>query len=115
MPTADRLAVNAQSPSHFPLMEASVKKSGGFKPSPFELCKVTFDAFWITHALNYHKPLNVSLYYTNVNKWEVIRLPDCKSGVVKQSWKRRLERYQHFPPFRTRSSISRAPRCLREG
>ena len=50
MPTADRLAVNAQSPSHFPLMEASVKKPGGFKPSPFELCKVTFDAFWITHA-----------------------------------------------------------------
>src|SRR5206468_12814917 len=26
-----------------------------------------------------------------------------------------LERYQHFPPFRIRSSISRAPRCLREG
>ena len=46
---------------------------------------------------------------------EVIRLPDCKSGVAKQIRKRRLERYQHFPPFRTRSSISRAPRCLREG
>jgi hypothetical protein len=23
------------------------------------------------------------------NFWEVIHLPDCKSGVVKQSWKRR--------------------------
>src|SRR6266511_2526220 len=26
-----------------------------------------------------------------------------------------LERYQHFPPFWTRSSISGATRCLREG
>lgn len=50
MPTADRLAVNAQSPSDLPLMEALVKKSGGFKPSPFQLFKIAFDAFWITHA-----------------------------------------------------------------
>jgi len=50
MPTADRLAVNAQSPSDFPLMEASVKKPGGFKPSPLELFKITFDTFWVTHA-----------------------------------------------------------------
>src|SRR5208283_5412417 len=31
MPTADRLAVNPQLPSHFPLMETSVKQLGGFK------------------------------------------------------------------------------------
>jgi hypothetical protein len=31
-------------------MEASVKKSGGFKPPPFQLFKIAFDAFWITHA-----------------------------------------------------------------
>jgi hypothetical protein len=50
MPTADRLAVNAQLPGDFPLMEAPVKKFGGSKPPPFQLCKITFDAFWITHA-----------------------------------------------------------------
>lgn len=50
MPTAGRLAVNPQSPSDFPLMEALVKKTGGFKPSPFELFKITFNAFWIAHA-----------------------------------------------------------------
>jgi hypothetical protein len=31
--------------------------------------------------------------------WEVIRLPACKSGVVKPAGSRRPERYQHFPPF----------------
>jgi hypothetical protein len=31
-------------------MEAPVKKFGGSKPSPFELFKITFDAFGITHA-----------------------------------------------------------------
>ena len=30
---------------------------------------------------------------------EVIRLPVCKTGVCKQSRKRRLERYLHFPAF----------------
>jgi len=50
MPTADRLAVNPQTSSHFPLREALVKKPGGFKPSPFELFKITFNTFWITHA-----------------------------------------------------------------
>ena len=29
----------------------------------------------------------------------MIRLPDCKSDVVKQIERRRLERYQHFPPI----------------
>ena len=46
---------------------------------------------------------------------EVIRPPDCKSGVTKQGRKRRLARYQHFPPFWIRSSIRGATRCLREG
>jgi len=50
MPPADRLAVDTQSPSDFPLMKATVKKSGGFKPSPFQLLEIAFDAFWITHA-----------------------------------------------------------------
>ena len=50
MPTTDRLAVNTQAPSDLPLMEASIKKPGGFQPSPFELFKITFDTFWITHA-----------------------------------------------------------------
>jgi len=45
MPSADRLAVNPQSPGHFPLMEALVKKPGGFKPSPFQLFKITLNAF----------------------------------------------------------------------
>ena len=50
-----------------------------------------------------------------INIWEMIRLPDCKSGVTKQGRKRRLARYQHFPPFWIRSSIRGATRCLREG
>ena len=50
MPAADRLAVDAQSPGDFPLTEALVKKPGGFEPSPFQLFKITFNAFWITHA-----------------------------------------------------------------
>jgi hypothetical protein len=50
VPTADRLAVNSQSSSDFPLMEALIKKPGGSKPSPFELFKITFDAFRVTHA-----------------------------------------------------------------
>jgi hypothetical protein len=29
---------------------ASVKKPGGFEPPPFQLIKIAFDAFWITHA-----------------------------------------------------------------
>ena len=45
MPTADRLAMNAQSPSDLPLMEAAVKKLGGFEPSPLQLFKITFDTF----------------------------------------------------------------------
>ena len=31
---------------------------------------------------------------------EVFRPPDCKSGVTKQGRKRRLARYQHFPPLK---------------
>ena len=50
MPAADRLAVNAQSPGHFSLMDTSVKKSGGFEPSLFQFIKIALDAFWITHA-----------------------------------------------------------------
>lgn len=50
MPPAYRLAVNAQLPSDFPLMETPVKKPRGFKPSPFQLFKITLDAFWISHA-----------------------------------------------------------------
>jgi hypothetical protein len=46
---------------------------------------------------------------------EVIRLPDCKSGVIKQAESDELERYQHFPPFWIRSSIRGATRCLRKG
>jgi len=30
---------------------------------------------------------------------EVIQRAVCKPAVLKQRWKRRLERYQHFPPF----------------
>src|ERR1700744_2296251 len=37
MPTADRLAVDAQSAGDFPLTEAVVKELGGFKPSPLQL------------------------------------------------------------------------------
>ena len=51
---------------------------------------------------------------TNINR-EMIQLADCKSAVIKHCWKRQLERYQHFPPFRIRSSIRGAARCLREG
>ena len=61
-----------------------------------------------------------------INFREVIRLPDCKLGVAKQGRKRRTGALPALPtslrselrlgkPFRTRSSISRAPRCLREG
>jgi hypothetical protein len=50
MPTADRLAVNAQPSSNLPLMEASIKKPGSFEPSSFELIKITFDTFGIAHA-----------------------------------------------------------------
>ena len=50
MPAADRLAVNAQSPSDLSLMESSIKKPGGFEPSLFQFIKIALDAFWITHA-----------------------------------------------------------------
>jgi hypothetical protein len=40
---------------------------------------------------------------------EVIRLPVCKAAVANKCRKRRLAHYQHFPPFRTRSSISIVP------
>lgn len=69
------------------------------------------------HREKPHKLLQVGVTPTpaTIDIREVIRLPDCKSGVVKQIRKRRLEHYQHFPPFRTRSSIRGATRCLREG
>lgn len=50
MPAADRLAVNAQSPGHFPLMDASIEKPGGLQSPAFQSVKVTLDAFWIAHA-----------------------------------------------------------------
>jgi len=50
------------------------------------------------------------------NLREVIRPPGCNPGVSKSRRKRRLERYQHFPPFHGPvAQASRAPRCLREG
>jgi hypothetical protein len=50
VPAADRLAVNAQSPGDLSLMDAPIKKPGGFEPSPFQFIKIAFDAFWISHA-----------------------------------------------------------------
>jgi hypothetical protein len=68
------------------------------------------------HREKPHKLLQVGVTPTPATNFrEVIRLPDCKSGVVNEAGSDKLERYQRFPPFRTRSSISRAPRCLREG
>src|SRR5438105_13045463 len=50
MPAANRLAVNAQSPGYFSLMDASIKKPSGFEPSLFQFIKIALDAFWIAHA-----------------------------------------------------------------
>jgi hypothetical protein len=49
MPPTDRLPVNAQSSGHLALTEPSIEQSGRLEPSPFELFKITFDAFWISH------------------------------------------------------------------
>ena len=50
MPPADRLPVNAQLAGNLGLAEALVKESGGFEPPLFQLIKIAFDAFRITHA-----------------------------------------------------------------
>jgi hypothetical protein len=50
MPAADRLAMNTQSPGDLALMDASIKKPGGFESSAFQFIKIAFDAFGITHA-----------------------------------------------------------------
>jgi len=50
MPTADRLAMDAQAPCHLALAQPSVEKPGGFEPPSFQLYKITLDAFWISHA-----------------------------------------------------------------
>ena len=50
IPPTDRLAVNAQSSRDLALMDASIKKSGGFEPPPFQFIKIAFDTFWISHA-----------------------------------------------------------------
>ncbi len=73
------------------------------------------------HREKPHKLLQVGVIPTPATTacagppWEMIQLADCKSAVIKHCWKRQLERYQHFPPFRIRSSIRGAARCLREG
>jgi hypothetical protein len=45
----------------------------------------------------------------------VIRLPVCKTGVFKQAGSDDWSVTSTSHHFRTRSSISGAPRCLREG
>jgi len=50
VPAADRLAMHIQAPGHLALMDASIKKPGGFESSPFQFIKIALDAFWITHA-----------------------------------------------------------------
>jgi hypothetical protein len=50
MPAADRLAVNAQSPGHLPLTEASVEEPGGLESPTFQFIEIAFHAFWVAHA-----------------------------------------------------------------
>src|SRR3989449_11383955 len=50
IPATDRLAMNLQPPRDLSLTQALVKKFGRFEPPPFQLIKLSRDAFWITHA-----------------------------------------------------------------
>ena len=49
------------------------------------------------------------------NSWEVIRLPACKSGVIKQAGSDDWSVTSTSHHFWIRSSIRGATRCLREG
>src|SRR6266550_332070 len=52
-----------------------------------------------------HKPLEAGVIPAPATNFrEVIRLPDCKSGVAKQSWKRRTGALPAFP-------MKTSPRC----
>lgn len=50
VPPADGLPMHLQLPGNFALAQAPVKELGGLQSSVFELVKITFDPFWITHA-----------------------------------------------------------------
>ena len=50
MPATDRLPVNTQSPGHFALVNALVKKPSGSEPSLLQFIEIAFDTFWISHA-----------------------------------------------------------------
>src|SRR5215471_21037835 len=50
MPSADRLPVHVELAGHLGLAQALVEEFGGFESPPFQLVKITFNAFGITHA-----------------------------------------------------------------
>jgi hypothetical protein len=50
VPSTDRLPMNLQLSGYLALTQASIKKSGGLKSSPFQSIKITLNAFWVTHA-----------------------------------------------------------------
>jgi hypothetical protein len=62
VPPTDGLAVNSNSPRHFALSEAAVKKSGSLESPSFQVIKVALNASWITHAHNLTpKPWRVTI------------------------------------------------------
>jgi len=50
VPAIGRLAMDAQFASHFGLRKPLLEEFGGRQSSPFQLLKVAFDAFGISHA-----------------------------------------------------------------
>jgi hypothetical protein len=50
MPSTDRLPMNPQLSGDLALTQTPLEKSGSLESSPFQIIKVAFNAFWVTHA-----------------------------------------------------------------
>jgi len=50
VPPTDGLAVNAKLSGYLPLIQATVKESGGLESPPFQAVEIACYAFWVAHA-----------------------------------------------------------------
>ncbi len=50
VPSTDRLPMNPQLSGDLALTQTPLEKSGSLEPPPFQIIKVAFNAFWVTHA-----------------------------------------------------------------
>ncbi len=50
VPPTDRLPMNPQLPGYLALTQTPLEKPGRLESPPFQVIKVAFNAFWVTHA-----------------------------------------------------------------